>query len=267
MVVHPTSRLRLTRRRLHAAGAGTAFSVLAAACGDAAGTRPAEQPRALERDVKDELIWLIWSSNTGVRGEAYTNMTRQFNERFPNVTVTQVPPPPGGFGATFEKLVTTIAGGNRLDLVGVVPEFVPVYMDRAQALSDLNARLKRDASTKATNHVKGAVDGLTWKGKLAALPVGLSTSIAVYNQTILEREGVTPPKPDWDYAQVVDLAKRLTEPKGPEDTVWGYHDRMPNPLRLYTYIWGFGGEPMTPREEPTQFKWSKDPKTLQAVEW
>jgi multiple sugar transport system substrate-binding protein len=183
------------------------------------------------------------------------------------VTATQVPPPPGPFGATFEKLVTTIAGGNRLDLVGVVPEFVPVYMDRAKALSDLNARLRRDTSAKASDHVKGAIDGLTWKGRLAALPVGLSTSIAVYNQELLQRKGIGPPKPDWDMDQVVDLAKRLTEPKGPDDTIWGYHDRMPNPLRLYCYVWAFGGEPMTPREEPTEFKWSKDPKTLEAVEW
>ena len=42
---------------------------------------------------------------------------------------------------------------------------------------------------------------------------------------------------------------------------------MPNPLRLYTYIWAFGGEPMTPREDPTEFKWSKDARTIEAMEW
>jgi hypothetical protein len=39
--------------------------------------------------VKDDLVWLIWSSNTGVRGEAYNAMSRSFAERFPNVTATQ----------------------------------------------------------------------------------------------------------------------------------------------------------------------------------
>jgi multiple sugar transport system substrate-binding protein len=259
-----------TRRTLLLGGGATALAPLAVACGATAEPPAGAQATGrgtLAPDVKDELIWLIWSSNTGARGEAYGAMVRQFNERFPNVTLTQVPPPPGPFGATFEKLVTTIAGGNRLDLVGVVPEFVPVYMDKAQALTDLNPWLRRDATAKADQHVKGAIDGLTWKGRLAALPVGLSTSIAVYNQDLLARKGVAPPKPDWDYAQVVDLARRLNEPKGPDDTIWGYHDRMPNPLRLYTYVWGFGGEPMTPREEPTQFKWSKDPRTLEAIEW
>jgi multiple sugar transport system substrate-binding protein len=246
---------------------------VAAACGVGAGATPGAPPdgaqggRALDRGMKDELIWLIWSSNTGARGEAYQAMTRSFNERFPNVTATQVPPPPGPFGATFEKLVTTIAGGNRLDLVGVVPAYVPVYMDRAQALGDLNARLRRDSTAKATDHAKGAIDGLTWKGRLGALPIGLSTSIAVYNRELLQRKGVAPPRADWDMDQVVDLAKRLTEIRGPDDTVWGFHDRMPNPLRLYTYVWAFGGEPMTPREEPTELRWSKDPRTLEAVEW
>jgi ABC-type glycerol-3-phosphate transport system substrate-binding protein len=265
----------ITRRRLHAwcggaGGAVASMAALAACAGPGASSAPAEQAaplRPVAREVKDELVWLIWSSNTGVRGDAYTAMTKQFNERFPNVTAAQVPPPPGPFGATFEKLVTTIAGGNRLDLVGVVPEYVPVYMDRARALSDLNTYFRRDATYKASDHVKGAIDGLTWKGKLAALPVGLSTSIGVYNAELLQRKGIAPPKADWDVNQLLDLTKRLTEPKGPDDTVWGYHDRMSNPLRLYTYIWAFGGEPMTPREEPTEFKWSKDPKTLEAVEW
>ena len=256
-----------TRRHLMrlAALAGTAAAApVAVACG--ATPEPAAAPRPVARDVRDELIWLTWSSNSGVRGTAYGNMVAQFNERFPNVTVTQVPPPAGPFGATFEKLVTTIAAGERLDLVGVVPEYVPVYLERARALSDLHTWLRRDSAYKATDHVKGAIDGLTWKGKLAALPVGLSTSIAVYNAELLQRKGVPPPRADWDVDQVVELGKRLTEPKG-EETVWGYHDRMPNPLRLYTYLWAFGGEPMTPREEPTQFRWSKDPKTVQAMEW
>jgi multiple sugar transport system substrate-binding protein len=267
-------RFAPTRRRfLRAAGisglAGSAVTaVFATACGGSATpTEPTAALRPLAREVKDDLIWLIWSSNTGVRGEAYGNMVAQFQQRFPNVSVTQVPPPSGPFGATFEKLVTTIAAGERLDLVGVVPEYVPAYMDGAKALSDLNVWLRRDPAYKASDHVKGAVDGLTWKGKLAALPVGLSTSVAVYNAELLQRKGIAPPKADWDVNQAVDLAKRLTEAKGPDDTIWGYHDRMPNPLRLYTYVWAFGGEPMTPREEPTQFRWSKDPKTLQAMEW
>jgi multiple sugar transport system substrate-binding protein len=257
-----TTRRHLVRR---AALAGlTATASFAAACG--AASQPAAALRPVARDVRDELIWLTWSSNSGVRGTAYGNMITQFNERFPNVTVTQVPPPSGPFGATFEKLVTTIAGGERIDLVGVVPEFVPVYLETAKALGDLNTWLRRDPSYKATDHVKGAIDGLTWKGKLAALPVGLSTSIAIYNAELLQRKGIDPPKADWDVNQVVELGRRLTEPKG-DETVWGYHDRMPNPLRLYTYIWAFGGEPMTPREEPTQFRWSKDAKTVQAMEW
>ncbi|MBI3973026.1 MAG: extracellular solute-binding protein [Chloroflexi bacterium] len=262
------TRRRFVRATVAAAATGGAFGL--AACGATEGPAAAitqTSARTVDRSVKETLAWLIWSSNTGVRGEAYAAMTRSFNEQFPNVTVEQIAHTGGPFAATFEKLMTLIAGGERLDLVGVVPEFVPVYMERAQALSDLNAWMRRDPTYKATDHAKGAIDGLTWKGKLAALPVGLSTSIAVYNQDIRQRKGVAPPKADWDMKQVVDLALRLTERKGPEDTLWGYHDRMPNPLRLYTYIWAFGGEPMTPREEPTQFKWSKDPKTLEAVEW
>jgi len=90
---------------------------------------------------------------------------------------------------------------------------VPVYMDRAKALSDLNARLRWDSSYKASDHAKGTADGLTWKNRLTALPVGLSTSVAVYNQELLQRKGIAPHKPDWDMDQVVDLSKRLTDPR------------------------------------------------------
>ena len=193
MIMQTTEQTTRRRFMRTAALAGPTTAAFTAACG--ASPEPAAALRTPSRDTKDELIWLTWSSNTGERATAYGNMIKPFNERFPGVTVTQVPPPAGPFGATFEKLVTTIAAGERLDLVGVVPEFVPVYMDRAKALSDLNTWFRRDPAYKAADHVKGAIDGLTWKGKLGAVPVGLSTSIAIYNAELLQRKGIAPPRP------------------------------------------------------------------------
>ena len=55
-----------TRRRVLASAAAGGSAALLAACGS-----PSTQPTTLAKDTRANLVWFIWSSNTGVRGDAY----------------------------------------------------------------------------------------------------------------------------------------------------------------------------------------------------
>src|SRR5262245_58770485 len=81
-----TTRRRALRRGAVAAGVG---GLLAAAtgCGQESGSPATAAPA---RDARANLVWLIWSSNTTVRGEAYNNIVSAFQQQYPNVTVEQI---------------------------------------------------------------------------------------------------------------------------------------------------------------------------------
>jgi hypothetical protein len=45
------------------------------------------------------------------------------------------------------------------------------------------------------------------------LPVVWSTGAIAYNQDIFDRDGVPPPSAEWDHAEMLDLARKLTRPE------------------------------------------------------
>lgn len=84
-----------TRRRLigRLAAFVAAPSLLAAACStgsSGSSTTSKSAPKALDTNQRDELLWVVWSSDAGARKEAYDLMVKRFNEQYPNVTVTRV---------------------------------------------------------------------------------------------------------------------------------------------------------------------------------
>ncbi|HEX2184555.1 MAG TPA: hypothetical protein VHN78_03500, partial [Chloroflexota bacterium] len=162
----------VTRRRVgrRIAGMAAAGGVLAGvACSQQQGTEP-----ALARDSRANLVWLIWSSNTNVRGEAYNNITAAFQQEFPNVTAEQISGG-GDLKSTLEKLLTLVSADQPLDIVGVQHSVLGQYVNLG-ILRDLTAHSRRDPDFKFSDHVQSAVDMLSFKGKSYALPIGMSTS-------------------------------------------------------------------------------------------
>src|SRR5919198_4150214 len=220
-------RPTLTRRGyVHAGLAVAAASVLGAACQPRSAQAP-RQPAAaptIDKQQQDHLVWFIWSSNTGARGQAYNTMTQRFNEQFPNVTVEQITGG-GDLKTVMDKLITMIASDSRLDVVGVSPDLVPAYVERLNVLQDLRSVLKLDSSTvKESDHAAGIIDTHVWKGKLYALPVGITTNHACLNLDLLQENGIAPPGPDWTIDQALDMARRTTVRRtGDEDSTWGMY--------------------------------------------
>ncbi|HEX2037339.1 MAG TPA: extracellular solute-binding protein, partial [Chloroflexota bacterium] len=227
-------------------------------------SRPA--PRALDKTQKDELTWLVWSSDSGLRKDAYDAMARRFTEQFPNVAVTRI----AGGGETLEKLITMMASDTRVDVVGTRPDYLAAYMEGPRPLQDLRAFLRQDGSViKEGDHIEGIVEALSWKGTLYALPVGVYTNNAVLNLDLLERKGIPVPPATWTADQALEVARRATERKETEEaSVWGIY-QMYNVITHFVYSWirGNGGEPMTPPENVAQSRWSTDQETVNTVQW
>src|SRR5687767_10833415 len=116
-------------RRKHLAALAASIPVVAAACGTAT-----EAPKILDKTQRDELTWLVWSSDGASRKEAYDLMVKRFTAQFPNVTVNRI----AGGGETFEKLITMMASDTRVDIVGTRPDYMAAYMEGPKPLQNLN---------------------------------------------------------------------------------------------------------------------------------
>ncbi len=131
---------RLSRRaHLAAITSAAAVTPLLAACGAGAAT---DAPKALDRTQRDELTWVVWSSDGGTRKEAYDTMAKRFNEQFPSVTVTRI----AGGAETLEKLITMMASDTRVDIVGTRPDYLAAYMEGPKPLQSLSPFAKKDSS-------------------------------------------------------------------------------------------------------------------------
>ena len=119
------------------------------------------------------------------------------------------------------------------------------------------------------DHAEGVVDGLTWKGTLYALPVGVYTNNVALNLDLIEQKGIALPKADWTIDQALDIARRITTRKDTDDElIWGFWQAYTAVTHFsYSWIRGNGGEPMTPNEDIQKSQWSSDTETLNTVQW
>ena len=94
-------------------------------------------------------------------------------------------------------------------------DLVPTYFDELEDIGDLVLRLYG-----RTEPESGKVfDCLRWQGKLKLLTACWNVPVAFLNVELFEREGIPLPGADWDWGQLLDLAKRLAQPERGE---YGY---------------------------------------------
>ncbi len=259
------TRREATSRRalLGAAGAG---AVLTAACGAGGSAGQDAAPRApVDRNQKDELTWLVWSSDTSTRKEAYDAMAKRFNEQFPNITVQRI----AGGNENLEKLITMFASDTRVDVIGTRPDYMASYVTGPNPFRNLREFMRRDSGTvKEADHADGVLDGLSFKGTLYALPVGVYTNNLCLNLDILAQQGVPVPKPTWTIDEAMEIARRTTVRRSEEDITWGFFQQWEVITHFpYSWIRGNGGEPLTPNEDVTTSRWATDTETLKTMQW
>ena len=108
-------------------------------------------------------------------------------------------------------------------------------------LRDLGPFLAKDSKIKASDFYSPVLKALSWKGKLYAIPRDLSNLVIYYNKTMFDQAGVSYPKANWTYEDMVKKALRLT--KGENQFGIGF---SPYPIYWLPYLWSDGGDVMDP---------------------
>lgn len=193
-----------SRRRFLAGAVGATVAL---------GIRPAGRASGQGRTT---VVW--WRSLGGKAGEAYEEMARRFNEAQSRVTVRVEHQ--GEYGELRDKFAAAVAAGGSAmpDLVMLSDAIFPAFA-RNDILAPLDDLVKGPAGVAMGNYY-GVVQRGMVEGRLYQLPLGVSTPILYYNETLLRAAGVGGPPRTW--SEFFDAIGKATRKDGGRTTTYGF---------------------------------------------
>lgn len=176
-----------------------AASLLAlSGCGVGGGASP---NKLSDKPVTISLYW--WGS--GARVTATDKAVKLFEKKHPNITVKRQST---DWGSYWDKLATTVAGGNAPDVMQFDQLYVASYAQRG-AIADLSEYGKYLDTSNLSKNVRATGE---YKGKLYAVPIGLNSIGVAVNRTLLNKYGVNlPDAKSWTWNDLNRVAKAITQ--------------------------------------------------------
>jgi multiple sugar transport system substrate-binding protein len=254
-------RARGTTRRGWLASGTVMGAALLAACGGPSGPDTAQSGGSIKPEP-GTLLWLYWS-NPPDRKPLHDQIIGKFQAENPGVKIDGVDPPSGGAAGYVTKVAVMVSAGEKLDVFGLSPVWVPDNVD-AKVARDLNGYMARDKAFKVEDYAKGLLDAGSWKGKLYFLALYSNFNLLYYNKTLLDRAGVKYPDDTWTNETVLDAARKLTQGEG-ATKVWGFNFAR-DLNNISPYIWNNSGDSFERPEDPAKSTMSSA-ASIEALQW
>ncbi|MEF3307099.1 ABC transporter substrate-binding protein [Paenibacillus sp. GYB003] len=110
------------------------------------------------------------------------------------------------------EVLNRIRSGEPGDLIHLSESVFAPYLRQGHII-DLMPFLREDSRLSADDFYKGALEGPSVDGKLAALPVDMQVPLNFYRKRAFEEAGIAEPANDWTFGQFLETAARLTNEK------------------------------------------------------
>jgi len=183
----------------------------------------------------------------------YVPIQEMFGEKEPTVGVEFIWHP-GGAIEIQQKLLTMIAGGEAPDLYWTHTYINPGLAKRSVplALDDLFAA---DSSWSRDDYFAGSIADFQVNGQQYAMPRETTSTVMIYNKTLIEESGAALPTADWTWDDFVEIARATTKGEG-ADKIYGVANFTAN---AYTFVrcWQKGGDVLN--EERTAYTMNQEP--------
>lgn len=206
-----------------------AFVFVTAACGGGNNNPAAEDPKPNntgENTPKDDpkpedtpkadpgekvkiriATWVAADSAFKKIGDAFTALN-------PNIEVEIVFV--NGSAEVIPTLTQAVAANDPIDLFWHDEFTTPIVQGFAD---DLTPFIDSDPDFKNYEFSPGRLEQFQFKGSQYALSRGNDAFLVYYNKDILNKYGLTAPSNDWTFEQMVDMAKKATNPA---EKTWGF---------------------------------------------
>ena len=141
----------------------------------------------------------------------------------------------------WDKLQTSLAGGNAPDVFLMDGPLYPDYQTRNQLL-DLSPLIARDGFDTSQLADLGIKDFTASDGHLYGLPRDLSTIALYYNKKMFDAAGITYPDATWNWDKLAQVAGQLTK-KVNGQTQWGFYTETTDMENYWSeLVWQAGGD-------------------------
>lgn len=162
------------------------------------------QPASDEKHDPVTLKLISWS-------DSYTELYKKFNEKYPWITIEQVPV---NSQPIMEIIATLEAAGTPADLTWIDSDLIS--FDQAGLVEDLTPYIDKDPTFQDVQLPEGFFDTMTYKDKKLAVPFVDVPMWILVNKDLLSKHGVEMPSNDWTYDDFREIAKKITDPEAGE---------------------------------------------------
>ncbi len=147
----------------------------------------------------------------------------RFNARYPNVTVNVQYVNTNPWGEYINQLMNLVGSNQSPDIVMMATEGVSTLASR-KLMRDIMPFVSGDPQGRALfeDIEPNLLNGLKYNGQLGYVPNEWNTVLTYYNTAMFEEAGLPKPKPDWTWAEFLEIARALTRREGENVTRYGY---------------------------------------------
>lgn len=195
---------------------------------------------------------------------AVNYMIGEFQKKYPNITVEPVYQ--GAYTDLHKKLQAAIAAKDVPAVTNVEVSALPNFADSG-AFANLSAYITRD-KMDLSDFSKGMMQAYAYNNKQYGFPLIVSTSVFVYNKTMLDQLGVKPPQ---TWAEIEDFNKKVTLKENGKTTRYAFSVPGWDTWYMDPWVSNGGGSILSPDNKKTMldqpdsqkwlnnfYKWTKD---------
>jgi multiple sugar transport system substrate-binding protein len=194
----------------------------------------------------------LFMKQAGYSEEDVTNITKEFEKNNPNIKIKATFAP---YEALEQKVQTSAKSGG-YDVVVVDAPWTAKFA-KAGFVKDVSDKLK---SEEESDIFTGAIDSVSYDGKLYGMPWLNDTKFLFYNKEILKKAGIQNPPKNFD--ELKEQAKIIQNKKlVPYPIVWSWSQAEALVCDFTAITSSFGGEMTDDSGKPTL----SDPKNVSAL--
>ena len=201
------------------------------------------EPETIAEAAPKEQAVLRWGS-WSVGNEAFEALEKEFEERYPHVTVRQEAAP---WAQYWDRLQVQMAAGEAPDIQWMSGAMFLNFVERGYFL-DLTPLAERDGMSLDEYFLQA--DVFTYQGRTYAWPWFHTVSSGWYNKELFDEAGLDHPPTDWQNAwswdEFLDTAMQLTKTRS--DGRQQYGTLVSNAFEQCwgSFVWSNGGDVINP---------------------
>jgi multiple sugar transport system substrate-binding protein len=140
------------------------------------------------------------------------------------------------------KLQTMIAGGIPPDIMYVEATDFPGFVEKG-IFYNLQPLIKKDKDFKVEDYYANLSKIFKYKGNIYGIPKDFATLVLYYNVSMFEKAGVQFPRRDWDWNDLLETSRNLTQDLDGDGKVDQFGIEVdPDISRWAAFLWQNGGK-------------------------